>query len=89
MSSATGSEVLQTGSLWTVQDAEDYRSMPFWPLRSRAERVGATVAAYRSFEVIELSAEERRHDCCRAQGPVSWKSGRGVPDGTTPPAVSA
>jgi hypothetical protein len=56
------SEVLQTGSLWTVQDAEDYRSMPFWSLRSRAERVVATVAAYRSFEVIELSAEEWRHD---------------------------
>jgi hypothetical protein len=64
-------EVLETGSVWTVQDvegipapmaAEGYRSMPFWSLRSRAERVVATVPAYRTFEVIELSADEWRRD---------------------------
>src|SRR3954453_17505711 len=42
--------------------AEGYRSMPFWSLRSRAERVVATVPAYRTFEVIELSADTWRRD---------------------------
>lgn len=65
------SEVLTTGSVWTVQDAEGipapmtaqgYRNMPFWSLRSRAERVVATVPAYSTFEVIELSAEKWRRD---------------------------
>ena len=65
------SEVLKTGSVWTVQDvegipapmtADGYRSMPFWSLRSRAERVVANVPAYRTFEVIELSAEKWRRD---------------------------
>jgi Protein of unknown function (DUF2750) len=65
------SEVLRTGSVWTVRDAEGfpapmtaegYRSMPLWSLRSRAERIVATVPSYRTFEVVELSAEEWRRD---------------------------
>lgn len=64
-------EVLETDSVWTVQDAEGipapiaaegYRSMPFWSLRSHAERVVATVPEYRTFEVTELSAEKWRRD---------------------------
>jgi hypothetical protein len=38
------------------------RSMPFWSLRSRVERVIATVPAYASFEVVEPSVEDWRRD---------------------------
>lgn len=65
------SEVLETGTVWTVRDAEGFpapmtadgcRSMPFWSLRSRAERVRANVPAYRTFEVVQISAEKWRRD---------------------------
>jgi hypothetical protein len=56
-------EVATHGSLWTVRDAGGFpqpkgadgvRVQPFWSLRSRAERVVATVTAYAGLEVVEL-----------------------------------
>ena len=71
------SEVRDTETIWTLRDAgglpapmspDGQRSMPFWSLRSRVERVIATVPAYSSFEVVELSVEDWRRD---------WLSGLG------------
>jgi hypothetical protein len=56
-------EVAKHGSVWTIRDAMGFpqpkgfdgiRSQPFWSLRSRAERVVASVPAYAGFEVVEL-----------------------------------
>jgi hypothetical protein len=56
------SEVLESGTVWTLRDAGGFpapmngdgqRSMPFWSLRSRVERVIAAVPAYASFEVVD------------------------------------
>jgi Protein of unknown function (DUF2750) len=57
-------EVAKHGSLWTVRDSGGFpqpknssgrRAQPLWSLRSRAERVVKTAAAYYSeFEVVEV-----------------------------------
>jgi hypothetical protein len=61
--SAFYKEVAESGSVWTIRDAAGFpppkgpggtRAQPFWSLRSRAERVVATVTAYAGFEVVEL-----------------------------------
>jgi hypothetical protein len=55
------------GSVWGVRDAngfpappngEGQRAMPFWSLRSRAERVVQTVPAYAGFEVVEVPLDQ-------------------------------
>ena len=61
-------EVLREGRVWAIRDAEGFpapqtpegRAMPFWSLRSRAERVITTVDAYADFELIELSLDAWR-----------------------------
>jgi hypothetical protein len=56
-------EVAEHGRLWTIRDADGFpqpkgsdgvRVQPFWSLRSRAERVVASVAAYAGFDIVEL-----------------------------------
>jgi hypothetical protein len=56
-------EVAQHGSVWTIRDAGGFpqprgiggvRTQPFWSLRSRADRVVATVPTYAGFDVVEL-----------------------------------
>ena len=53
------SEALREGSVWGIKDAAGFpapegsgstRAMPFWSLRSRAERIIETVPAYGGFE---------------------------------------
>jgi hypothetical protein len=61
-------EVLEHSTVWGVRDADGYpapetpegRAMPFWSLRSRAERIVAKVPAYAGFEVVGLPLEEWR-----------------------------
>ncbi len=57
-------EVAEHQALWTVRDAGGYpapitaegrRAQPFWSLRSRAEKIIATVPAYSGFEVERIS----------------------------------
>lgn len=62
-------EAVREGSVWGVRDAEGFpapltpdgcRAMPFWSLRTRAEKVIATVPAYESFVAVELPLAEFR-----------------------------
>jgi hypothetical protein len=62
-------DVLATGTVWTVRDAEGFpapqspdghRSMPFWSTRARVERVIATVPACAAFQVVEIALEDWR-----------------------------
>jgi hypothetical protein len=62
-------EVVRTGMVWGARDAGGFaaplsrdgsRAMPFWSLRTRVERVVATVPAYGAFEPVGLSLAEFR-----------------------------
>lgn len=62
-------EVALHGSVWTIADTGGYpaprtssgqRAQPFWSLRSRAERVIATVPAYAGFAPEEISWSDFR-----------------------------
>ena len=62
-------EALRTGSVWTVSDdgghpapltSDGSRALPFWSLRSRAERIVANVPAYAGFSVEAVSLDEFR-----------------------------
>ncbi|GEL95558.1 DUF2750 domain-containing protein [Cellulomonas composti] len=57
-------EAVREGSVWAVRDGDGFpaplspegrRAMPFWSLRSRAEKVIATVPDYGAFVPVELS----------------------------------
>lgn len=56
-------EAVRERAVWGVRDSAGFpapvngsgeRSMPFWSLRSRAERVVQQVPAYADFEVVEV-----------------------------------
>ena len=61
-------EVVESATVWGVRDADgfpasetpDGRAMPFWSLRSRAERIVANVPAYAGFEIVGLPLDEWR-----------------------------
>lgn len=62
-------EAIRDEALWTVRDADGIpapmnadgeRAMPFWSLRSRAERVRDNSPAYQSFEVVSISLDDFR-----------------------------
>lgn len=62
-------EVLRDGQVWGIRDengfpspvnTDGFRAMPFWSLRSRAERVIATVEAYAGFEPVPIGLDEFR-----------------------------
>lgn len=62
-------EIVQHGQVWAVRDSggvpaplndDGQRSMPFWSLRSRAEKVIANVPAYGAFEPTAIPLEEWR-----------------------------
>lgn len=62
-------EARREHSVWTIRDAngipaplnaDGVRSMPFWSLRSRADRVIHQVDAYADFEPVEVSVDEFR-----------------------------
>jgi hypothetical protein len=62
-------EIVKTGQVWAIRDAggipaplngHGLRAMPFWSLRSRAEKVIANVPAYRGFEPMAILLEEWR-----------------------------
>jgi hypothetical protein len=56
-------EVILHQQVWGIRDSAGFpaprngdgeRSMPFWSLRSRAEKVISSIPAYRAFEVEEI-----------------------------------
>ena len=60
-------EVLKDGQVWTIRDDAGFpappgssgvRAMPFWSLESRAQKVIASVDAYRSFTPHKLTMQE-------------------------------
>jgi hypothetical protein len=61
-------EALDHRTIWTIRDPAGFpapegsgeRSMPFWSLRSRAERVVSSVPAYEGFEVVSIPLAEWR-----------------------------
>jgi hypothetical protein len=61
-------EVIEHGTVWSIKDSDgfpapqtsDGRSMPFWSLKSRAERVVGNVPAYSDFEVVPIPLVEWR-----------------------------
>ena len=61
-------EALAHQTVWTIRDSgglpapegSEARSMPFWSLKSRAERVVASVPAYAAFEVVSIPLSEWR-----------------------------
>jgi hypothetical protein len=59
-------EIVKNGEVWGIRDAgglpaplngDGDRSMPFWSLRSRAERVIADVPAYGGFEPMAIPVD--------------------------------
>ncbi|KAF0833252.1 uncharacterized protein DUF2750 [Ornithinibacter aureus] len=61
--SAFYAEAAEHQRVWGIRDGGGFpaplngdgeRAMPFWSLRSRAERVVSTVPAYAAFEVVEV-----------------------------------
>ena len=61
--SAFYQEIASAGSVWSIRDKDGIpapigdggkRSMPFWSLSSRAEKVINTVPAYKGFTVFEI-----------------------------------
>ncbi len=66
-SAAFRREVPREGRVWSIRDAVGHpappdpdgrRAMPFWSKSSRAERVVGAVAAYRSFDVVEIPVDD-------------------------------
>ncbi len=62
-------EVLREGQVWTIRDSEGFpaplgadgvRTMPFWSLASRAEKIVSTVDAYTGFEKVAIPLSEWR-----------------------------
>lgn len=62
-------EVEREGFVWAVRDAGGIpapmnaageRAMPFWSLKSRAERIISQVRAYKDFEPVEIDLEAFR-----------------------------
>jgi hypothetical protein len=64
-------EVAQHRIVWAIRDAEGYpapkghisgqRAMPFWSLKSRAEKIISSVQAYRDFQPDAISWEAFRN----------------------------
>lgn len=68
-SDAFYAEVVREGKVWAIRDeggvpaplnADGQRSMPFWSLRSRAERITSSVEAYAGMDVFEIALDEWR-----------------------------
>lgn len=62
-------EAIREGAVWGVRDdggfpapvnGEGVRAMPFWSLRSRAEKVIRNVPAYAGFTAVEIPLAEWR-----------------------------
>ncbi len=61
-------EMVEHSTVWAVRDTDGFpaptsaegRAMPFWSLKSRAERIVAAVPAYSGFEVVDLPLQEWR-----------------------------
>lgn len=62
-------EILRHGQVWAIRDSEGFpapfgesgvRTMPFWSLASRAEKIVDTVDAYNGFEVVAIPLDEWR-----------------------------
>jgi len=61
-------EVVEHSTVWGVRDTDGFpapetpegRAMPFWSLKSRAERIVAAVPAFAGFEVVGMPLDEWR-----------------------------
>jgi hypothetical protein len=60
-------EIIKHGTVWTIKDdggiptstnIDGETSMPFWSLKSRAEKIIENVPAYRGFEPSEIKFDE-------------------------------
>ncbi|GHH69567.1 DUF2750 domain-containing protein [Promicromonospora soli] len=60
-------EAIRDGAVWTVRDADGMpapmnasgeRAMPFWSLRTRAERVREISPEYHPFEVVSIPLDD-------------------------------
>lgn len=61
-------EVSKSGNVFSIKDAGGFpapyntldkeRAMPFWSLRSRAQKVIDSVPAYKDFEPVEITLQE-------------------------------
>ena len=69
MASAFFAEVAEQGDVFAIRDADGFpapfngdgkKAMPFWSLRSRADKVIATVPAYQGFAVVAIPLDEWR-----------------------------
>ncbi|PYI66323.1 DUF2750 domain-containing protein [Arthrobacter livingstonensis] len=67
--SAFYDEVLGYRTVWAISDVNGYpaprngdghRSMPFWSAKSRAERITASLDAYKEFSVVSIALDEWR-----------------------------
>lgn len=62
-------EILASGEVWTIQDAEGIpspmndhgiRAMPFWSLRDRVEDAVSNTSAYAEFNIVAVPLQEWR-----------------------------
>lgn len=62
-------EAVREGAVWSIRDdggfaapvgSDGHRAMPFWSLRTRADRAVAAVPAYAGFEPAEIPLEDFR-----------------------------
>lgn len=95
-------EAIHEGSVWAIRDeggfpaptnADGLRAMPFWSLRSRAERIISTALAYRGFSPVEIPLTEFRERWLprlEADGlrvGVNWSGVRATGYDLEPPSV--
>jgi hypothetical protein len=100
--SAFYAEAIREGSVWAVRDeggfpapmnADGFRAMPFWSLRSRAERIISTAPAYQGFSPVEIPLTEFRDRWLprlEADGlrvGVNWSGVRATGHDLDPPGV--
>ncbi|BCT74188.1 hypothetical protein SCMU_00300 [Sinomonas cyclohexanicum] len=78
-------EIVEHGQAWTIRDSggvpaplngDGQRSMPFWSLRSRAEKVISNVPTYSAFGPTAIPLEEWRTPGSMASSATgsSWAS---------------
>ena len=102
--SAFYAEAAEHQRVWGIRDGGGFpaplngdgeRAMPFWSLRSRAERVVSTVPAYAAFEVVEVPLDAfltrwlpgLERDGLRVG--LNWSGSRATGYDMAPPAVLA
>ena len=82
--SAFYAEAAEHQRVWGIRDGDGFpaplngdgeRAMPFWSLRTRAERVVSTVPAYAAFEVVEVPLMRSSRAGCQGWSEMAFGSG--------------